>query len=289
MIDDLRNLVSKLSADRYNDSDRINKLEKLAKSFEEKINKELKERNEEERKKTENIEQRVKYLETKVSSLATSQIDTNAINVVKKNLWSDIVAPKNAENVHSKKTEPEMAVITSVLSEQQEREKRSHSVIIFGLVEVSLPSSSNAAEGNKDVLKEKILMDQVSELFDKIGVGREKIEKIRRFREKNGIIAPVLVKLKDGTDRIKVVAAGKRIKEITGLDKTFINLDLTQTEREFDKKLRAERDRLNKEEEQKGRHFYFRIRNDQIIRTEYRERRNEPSTSGNTRHHRADN
>ena len=84
---------------------------------------------------------------------------------------------------------------------------------------------------------------------------------------------PVLVRPMDGTDRIKVVAAGKRIKETTGLDKTFINLDLTQLEREFDKKIRAEQDRLNKEEK-KGRHFYFRIGNDKIVRTEYRKRGN---------------
>ena len=39
----------------------------------------------------------------------------------------------------------------------------------------------------------------------------------------------------------------------------FVNLDLTVTERELDKKLRFERVRFNKDEEQKGRHFYYRI------------------------------
>ena len=52
-------------------------------------------------------------------------------------------------------------------------------------------------------------MDQVSELFDKIGI--EKLEKVRPLREKNGTKTPVLVRLKDGRDRIKAVAAGKRI------------------------------------------------------------------------------
>ena len=37
-------------------------------------------------------------------------------------LWSDILAPK--ENNRQKKTKPEMVVITSVLTNQQEREKR---------------------------------------------------------------------------------------------------------------------------------------------------------------------
>ena len=39
-------------------------------------------------------------------------------------LWSDIVAPDSQENNRQKKTEPEMVVITSVLTEQQEREKK---------------------------------------------------------------------------------------------------------------------------------------------------------------------
>ena len=59
---------------------------------------------------------------------------------------------------------------------------------------------------------------------------------MRRFREKNVTKAPALVRLKDATYRIKVVAAGKHIKETNGLDKTFINLYLTQTDREFEKK-----------------------------------------------------
>ena len=80
-------------------------------------------------------------------------------------------------------------------------------------------------------------MHQVSEIFDKIGFGREKIEKVRRFREKNGTTATVLVRLNDETDRIKMSAAENRIKETAGLHKTFINPDLSQTEREFEKNL----------------------------------------------------
>ena len=100
-------------------------------------------------------------------------------------------------------------------------------------------------------------MDQVSELFDKMNIGRDKVESVRRFREKDGNTAPILVRLKEGTDRIKVVTAAKRIKDLAGYLGVFVNLDLTVTERELDKKLRFERDRLNKDEEQKGRHFYY--------------------------------
>ena len=77
----------------------------------------------------------------------------------------------------------------------------------------------------------------------------------------NGTIASVLARLKDGTGRIKEVAAGKSIKETTGqnIDKTFIILDLTQTVREIYKIIR-ESGKLNKEEEERVRHFYFLIR-----------------------------
>ena len=43
-------------------------------------------------------------------------------------LWSDIVAPHSQENNKRRKTEPEMGVITSVPSEQQEREKKKRNV-----------------------------------------------------------------------------------------------------------------------------------------------------------------
>ena len=52
-------------------------------------------------------------------------------------------------------------------------------------------------------------------------------------------------------------------------------------------KIRAERDRLNKEEEKKVTHFYFTFRNDKIVRTEYRERGNESSSQGITSRHSA--
>ena len=81
-----------------------------------------------------------------------------------------------------------------------------------------------------------------------------------------------MVQHKEGTDRIKVVTVAKRIKDVVGYSGVFVNLDLTVTERELDKKLRFERDRLNKEKEQKERHFYYSIRNDQIVRSEYRPR-----------------
>ena len=54
--------------------------------------------------------------------------------------------PENAEYKQSKKTEPEIPVIRSVLSEQQEREKRSLSVINFGLFEASFSTTSNTTK-----------------------------------------------------------------------------------------------------------------------------------------------
>ena len=270
---DLSKLINKLTNERFNDSERIGKLEKMAKSFEDKTNAQKKELSEGIGKKIESVEKLVKSVEEKITSMAINEGLPSDTVIPKGPLWSDIVAPHSQDNTKHRKTEPEMVVITSALSEQTEREKRKRNVIVFGLRE--LQQSANSTILNKD----KILMDQVSELFDKMNIGRDKVESVRRFREKDGNTAPILVRLKKGTDRIKVVTAAKRIKDVAGYLGVFVNLDLTVTERELDKKLRFERDRLNKDEEQKGRHFYYRIRNDQIVRSEYRPRGAELTSS----------
>ena len=99
-------------------------------------------------------------------------------------------------------------------------------------------------------------------------MSNEKIKHVRRFRENNGKVAPVLVRMKEGVDRVKVVSASKALRKIPGHEKIYVNLDLTQAEREFDKKLRQQRDALNREEDKKGRHFFFCIRNDRIVKFE---------------------
>ena len=86
MVEDLNNLVKKLSAKRYNDSERIYKLEKLTKLVEKKINNQMKYKNEEDRKKTERLKHLVSSLDTVVSSLTSTQIDGTSINSLKRNL-----------------------------------------------------------------------------------------------------------------------------------------------------------------------------------------------------------
>ena len=119
-------------------------------------------------------------------------------------------------------------------------------------------------------------MDQVSEFFEKLMLVERKKNRLR-----NGPIAPILVRLKDGTGRIKKIAENqrKRIIDRMGLSKTLIKIVLTQTDKEFNKKIMEERDRLKKEEEGKGGHFYFRIRNDKIVRTWNAEMSHRPTES----------
>ena len=270
-IEDLKKLIGKLPMERFADSERIERLEKMAKSFEDRTDAQKKKLSVGISKKKKNVEKLVKSVEERMTSIVTNEEASSDTSRPRGPLWSDIVAPQ--ENNRQKKTEPEMVVITSVLTEQQEREKRKRNVIIFGLREPQ--QSANSINPSK----EKILIDQVNELFEKISIGRDKFESARRFRERDGNVAPILIRLKEGTDRIKVVTAARKIKDLGGYVGVYVNLDLTVTERELDKKLRLERDRLNQDEVQKGRHFYYRIRNDQIVRSEYKPRGTEPRSS----------
>ena len=154
-------------------------------------------------KKFEHFEKLVKSVEESMTYIVISDRVSSDTVRPKGPPWSDIVAPHSQENNRQRKTEPEMVVITSVLTEQQENEKKKRNVIIFGLRETR--QGANSTTLNKD----KTLSNQVKELFDKISVGGDKFESARRFREKDGNIALNLVRLKEGTDRIKVVTAAK--------------------------------------------------------------------------------
>ena len=62
-----------------------------------------------------------------------------------------------------------MVVITSDFKEQTEREKRKRNFIVFGIRE--LQQNADSMSMNKDIT----LMNQVSELFDKMNIGRDKV------------------------------------------------------------------------------------------------------------------
>ena len=68
------------------------------------------------------------------------------------------------------------------------------------------------------------------------------------------------MRLSEGSDRYKVIAAAKKLRSLAEFKNVYINPDRTEAERELERQLRQKRDTLNKEEEEKpneGRHCIF--------------------------------
>ena len=84
-------------------------------------------------KKIEDLESKILELNPKsASSLATTSVVVNTDNAPSKVLWSTIVAPHSSETAgKTKKSEPEIAVLNSVFSEQLDRGNRKRNVIVF--------------------------------------------------------------------------------------------------------------------------------------------------------------
>ena len=81
----------------------------------------------------------------------------------------------------------------------------------------------------------------------------------------------IFVRLSEGSDRYKVIAAAKKLRSLAEFKNVYINPDRTEAERELERQLRQKRDTLNKEEEEKpneGRHCIWYIRGDKLFKTD---------------------
>ena len=100
-------------------------------------------------------------------------------------------------------------------------------------------------------------------------MNKAEIEHVRRFRQtKENSVAPVFVRLRQGADRYRVVAAAKRLRNFNGQEGIYICPDRTECERKLEKQLRERRDSLNKEAENDpaGRHHRWIIRGNDLRR-----------------------
>ncbi|RNA20210.1 RNA-directed DNA polymerase from mobile element jockey-like [Brachionus plicatilis] len=141
----------------------------------------------------------------------------------------------------------------SVLAENQARESKKESLVVFGLKQ----------ESNIDVA------EQVRNLFQAIGVNTNNIEHVRRFRQTNSkSVPPIFIHLKKGVDRNGVLAEAKKLRKTEGYAGVYICPDRTECERRLDKQLNERWEVLNKEEESKneGRHYRWVIRGNELRR-----------------------
>ena len=117
-----------------------------------------------------------------------------------------------------------------VENESRKLAKKENNVIIFGLTE--------------DV--QKTSDDMVTSLLNDINL-KLKISNSKRLKSTNGsTTGPIIIELNNADDKLQILKANKKIRQLEKYKSVYINPDLTKEERISEMKLREERNQLNK-------------------------------------------
>ena len=155
--------------------------------------------------------------------------------VLKKDLEAvrkEIVSRGVEEIRREKREEGKMMEMIGERVEEIERERRKKNVMIFNLQESELGEATERYredEENIGVL-----------LLEEMGVEDIQIEKIIRLGKKNERNRPLLVRLRDEKSRGEIMKGASRLRHSIRFPKVYITKDMTESERENDKKLRNE-------------------------------------------------
>lgn len=174
-----------------------------------------------------------------------------------------VIKSIKGKNDEPKPVQPagEINMVNSVMVEQRERELKSMNLIVYG-IEVSKKSDG------KDRKQEDT--EKVEEIFSALKADKRSILNIIRFKNKSndpGKTPPILVKLENSQKRDEILKAARGLHKLNKkFEKIYINADLTEAERVFEKQLREERDTLNDSERAKSSTFKWIIRDNKIIR-----------------------
>jgi hypothetical protein len=156
-------------------------------------------------------------------------------------------------------------VISAVKIETNLEKSKANNMMVFGL---------ELSKGAKEQDDRK----RVAKVFKEMGVGDTEIKqlwraKVRRLNSNNKKPPPILVEFpenKEGTGVNSVrtiLKLAKNLKHSKECGGVFLAPDLTRLEREYGKRLRAERDMLNKgRNKTELKSFYYGIRGNQIVK-----------------------
>lgn len=168
--------------------------------------------------------------------------------------WSSVVSKwASKESREKKPPEQQIQITNSILKENLERESKKQNLIVLGIK----PSESDDKTKQKEEDE-----SQLRKIFDKIGIDHKSIKTFWRFKPKpeSKNHPPILIKLNENVNRVDVLIASKKLSKINEYKNVFINLDLTVYQRDEEKKLRDERNRLNKLEADGNQPFRWGIR-----------------------------
>ena len=155
--------------------------------------------------------------------------------VLKKDLEAvrkEIVSRGVEEIRREKREEGKMMEMIGERVEEMERERRKKNVMIFNLRELEL---DEATEGYREDEENIGVL-----LLEEMGVEDIQIEKIIRLGKKNERNRPLLVRLRDEKSRGEIMKRSSRLRRSIRFFKVYITKDMTESERENDKKLRNE-------------------------------------------------
>jgi len=168
-------------------------------------------------------------------------------------LFSSIVSGKTARVAP---TQNEINVLNAYTTERNDMELRERNVLIMG--------DTNTTD---DLAKKT-----VEEIFTAINIDIKKIKTVYRFKQSANNTHPPIIKvcLANKDDRLEVLKASKNLRNKPMFAKIYINPDLTFAQRNLEKKLIAERKKLNDQrltsQNEDDKKFYYGIRNGVIKR-----------------------
>ena len=163
-------------------------------------------------------------LETAKKAVNPLNINSNWVQVIKQ-------GAKNA-----KKPADQLAVANATISELNERERRTKSVIIYGI-----------PESKKEFLADKKADDgkKIKEIFNVIGKSNVSPVYARRLKSKDtNKPGPIIIELSNVSFRNPLLLAAKRLRE-KGYKLIYISPDLTEAQRSLDYDLRKKRNEAN--------------------------------------------
>ena len=209
------------------------------------------------------LNQKIKVLEDKNNQLEincnpdkrVSEVAENLIiEEVKLKLYADVMKM----NINNKLDTPIEEIIYIISDNDDEKRRKENNIIIFGLNIV------NPADTEMKSI----------DLLNMIGIATIKPKKFTRLVKKDSVdeYAPIKIELNSINEKFEILKAAKELKRINVTMETKINIsqDLTEIERNRQKILINERNRLNDELKKRDNYvnidYYFGIRRNAVIK-----------------------
>lgn len=202
--------------------------------------------------KVEALEVSSRLKDEKIAELENKLNNGENVGAQSNDLWSTITKR------NTKKSNEQLKVLNVVAEEGRVREKKENNIVIFGLKE-SEKENVTEKKNDDDELVKKVL--------ETINVQPSHVAMFRLKAKETTKPKPLIMILKDKSERNKILAAARRLKG-TEYDRIFFSPDLTESQRLTFKELVAERKAMNdkRTQDQINLKVYYAIRDNKVFK-----------------------